>query len=197
MLCHTLLRFLAFANPKDTIGCNWAYWARQDGFEVDEEPEDDERQCQHCEDNFNEEDMYYINDEWYCEDCKDDLFTMCERCESYIDRNNVSHVNDYSYCDHCYNEYCTTCDNCGDNILSDDSVLLTYSDESETYVCYHCHKELECQICETHGNLVKGDCVCEDCLEERNELNEDDTIDENTNQEGISDNSIPTIPESI
>lgn len=45
MLCHTLLRFLAFANPKDAIGCNWVYWARQDGFPVDEEARRRYRMC--------------------------------------------------------------------------------------------------------------------------------------------------------
>lgn len=196
MLCHTLLRFLAFANPKDVIGCNWVYWARQDGFPVNEEQEGD-TECPGCGNYENGEDMNYAEDEYWCNDCYSERFNKCRNCGEVHRKDDSYYIYDEPYCSNCYNLLGRTCDDCGDDILNNDAICISYESGEQAYVCKSCHEELECRECESHDNIVDDDNICRECLNKQEEEDEANTIDESTDQESISDLSIPVIPEYI
>lgn len=196
MLCHTLLRFLAFANPKDTIGRNWVHWARQDGFPVDEEQEEG-IECSGCGSYEDEENMNYAEDEYWCDDCYSERFNECRNCGDVHRRDDSYCIYDDTYCSDCYYSLGTTCDNCGDNILDMDVICISYESGEQVYVCKSCHEELECKECRSHDNIVNDDNICRECLTKQEEEDEANTIDESPDQEGISNIPIPVIPEYI
>ena len=64
------------------------------------------------------DDMNLINDEWYCSDCSEELFTDCNECGETVKKE------DTFYCNECGGTYCTDC-----------------KEEKEEGICEDCYEE--------------------------------------------------------
>lgn len=126
-------------------------------------------ECWTCEDcgctTDNEDDFYYINGSYYCEDCVE----WCESCQEYH-RSETYYIEGYGHvCESCFNEYAETCDCCGDYYWRED---MSYIESEDENVCHHCLMEYynSCDNCgETFHNSnlteIDGAYYCENCRE--------------------------------
>lgn len=121
-----------------------------DNYDVDLEIIRDETKstCDNCGDRYDNDDLYFINGESYCESCKDRLFGYCERCEEYLDQNEINRVDhrNYTYlCDSCIEHLgmaqCTNCE-----IYTSDYII---TDEDNVY-CENCNHFDYCESCDTY-----------------------------------------------
>lgn len=115
----------------------------------------------------NEEDIYYVNGEPYCRDC----VYYCESCEEYH-RMEEFYVRDFGYvCEDCFSRYYVECSICGDGVRDYDAIWIECEDR---YVCSDCCDEhyFYCEECGEYypnGEAYEhnGDCLCEDCYNNR------------------------------
>lgn len=94
--------------------------------------------CCHCGHSFPEEEGSWIDGDFYCEDCRDDLFVWsdaedefiyredavyCEYCDDYHHENNTVYVEyiDESVCERCLRRNFTQCEDCGEWIPDGES----------------------------------------------------------------------------
>lgn len=65
--------------------------------------EDDEGYviCACCGERIWEEDAYYYEGEYYCDDCFNENFYRCEHCSDIIPQDDVIIIDDEAYCPHC------------------------------------------------------------------------------------------------
>ncbi|MFA7689370.1 MAG: amidoligase family protein [Bacilli bacterium] len=99
--------------------------------------------CYHCENEFEEKDLTTIDDQEYCEDCKDELFRLCDNCSEYT-QDQLVYVRDTEeyICYECAssNTY-FVCDCCGEYAYhenSDNNITICNDCRENYYVCYHC-----------------------------------------------------------
>ena len=85
--------------------------------------------CTNCNDQLDEDEVRWVNDEQYCEDCFNDRFVYCDRCDSVIRRNDAHFNNDdVPYCDECWEEdYDAECPDNPDVDDSDRSLIIELS----------------------------------------------------------------------
>lgn len=110
----------------------------------------------------------YVNDEYYCEICTNELFTWCEYCENLIDNDNVTHERVGTICNSCRDDMCFECVDCGDYFYNEDG----HNSPNGT-VCrccldnyyFHCNECGEL-IHVDNENEYNGDSYCSDCFEE-------------------------------
>lgn len=139
---------------------------------------DGKRRCHRCGCRYDEDDMYLIDDQWYCCDCS----TFCDCCDERIPNDYIHYYSelDMDICDDCKDNEFTTCDCCG-RLRRDEDVIHVEStnedvcsqclEENYTYVeregdYFFNEKVKECKEC---GSLyVIGDDdkgLCPDCVE--------------------------------
>ena len=129
--------------------------------------------CYNCGCSHDEEDMHYIDGEYYCEDCcfYCDYHGEWEACDSYdicLDGMNVC------VCGDALSElyYCEDCD----EYFSSDVTEVLGSDGYHKYVCDYCLKNYT--FCECCGEYVDNDDIvyvdgvsmCSSCAEEKSEV---------------------------
>ena len=126
--------------------------------------------CAHCGESYeDEEDLHYIDGEYYCEDCchwcsmceewhrqeetyvngigyvcescLDNNCRYCDECGRWFDEEDVRYVqsNELNVCDECYDRYYNTCADCGEEYHVDDIVEL----DDETVLCSRCASRRE------------------------------------------------------
>ena len=141
--------------------------------------------CSVCGDRTHEDNIRWVSDNPYCEDCSDEVLNYCEDCEEYYDnRYEGTHVNNYGYvCDHCLNHgeffYCNMCD---EHIRGDDYQIIDgdyYCDEcldEYAFNCGECGEWYHNDDMEEHN----GKELCTGCYEDlKKEDEEEDNDDEN------------------
>lgn len=133
--------------------------------------------CENCGDRLDEDDVIWIDDEPYCNDC---VF-YCEDCGNYHLNDEAHEVSNgrYTYlvCDYCYENNYFECEICGDVHHQDECCWV----ESECIeVCPDCLADYFSN-CDDCGELVRNgeletfgnSSVCSDCAERRRESEEE------------------------
>lgn len=87
--------------------------------------------CECCGERYNLEELTYIDNEFYCIDCRDNEFEWCDICDNYVARGETTEINGENVCDKCRNYYYRYCEECDEWIHEDD-----YDFEEEC--CFDC-----------------------------------------------------------
>lgn len=123
--------------------------------------------CAHCGCVCDEDDVEYINGEYYCHDC----CSYCDCCQEYYvgDSHYIRSENQY-VCGYCLDEYYRYCEECEEY---EDKNDCTYVESVDGYVCNSCLEQYfsYCDDCgcyyrDTLTRTENGHYVCDDCLEE-------------------------------
>lgn len=135
------------------------------------------RECYNCGCIVNEEDGYWIADEFYCDDCA----CSCQCCDDMCVVADMTYVNGHGYiCDDCLREHFGECEECGVYYHYDE---LTYVESEDAYYCEYCIERyfVRCGEC---GELIRktwanehpdtGALICDDCYEELKEEDENE-----------------------
>jgi hypothetical protein len=89
-----------------------------------------------CGEPFTIDTAYEFDDEFYCEDCLDEITVVCDHCGSRVLRNEAQMDNNYTLCQTCYDEHYTICERCGGIIANEDTYYL----DDDCPYCYHCYQ---------------------------------------------------------
>lgn len=113
-------------------------------------------------------------EQYVCEDCRDEHYSYCDECETYHDGDTVFYADGRNVCDSCREEYYEECEECGDWHRREDMHEVYNSQGNEIWVCDDCFDNYSC--CEECGDCYpmddvvsarksNGACVhvCEDC----------------------------------
>jgi hypothetical protein len=87
--------------------------------------------CHGCGDYTKDGDI--IGCDYYCDECRDDLFTTCDDCWELVDRDEITIVGNRCVCNDCMDDY-FCCENCCEYYHMDD-----YGGE---YLCNDCYNEV-------------------------------------------------------
>lgn len=124
--------------------------------------------CYHCENEFEEKDLTTIDDQEYCEDCKDELFRLCDNCSEYT-QDQLVYVRDTEeyICYECAssNTY-FVCDCCGEYAYhenSDNNITICNNCRENYYVCYHCDNFVHSD--DAIFNEYNDEIYCEYCYD--------------------------------
>lgn len=131
--------------------------------------------CADCGCYVNEDDGYWVNGEFYCEDC----VTYCDCCGEYERNDNTRYIEGYGeVCDDCVEEYFYNCDDC-DELVHRDNVVKITVDGYTRWICDDCFDEYRlCLDCDTYHRIddmeeIDGDYYCQECYDKRTEETED------------------------
>ena len=127
--------------------------------------------CASCGYGIDEDDAYYVNGRYYCEEC----VSYCESCEEYFVGEEFWIESEQRYvCQHCIDNWYRWCDDCEEYHAEDE---VTYIEEYDKYVCGHCIKKhyIKCENCgeyalktetiETTGDDGKDHYYCYACTD--------------------------------
>lgn len=90
--------------------------------------------CEGCGYTYDEDDVWYIDDQTLCENCARMSYTACYDCGDWVSNDEIVETNDGFYlCDHCANHY--TCDICGE-------LQYHYTYNNGKRLCDSCHQAL-------------------------------------------------------
>ena len=135
-----------------------------------------QRTCSNCGDSHPEDEMEYIDGDWFCHDC----CSWCEYCESYHLSENT-YVSGHGYvCETCISEDFVYCDGCNNYVHEDDGV--TYIESEDMHVCDRCLRRhfTTCDECEAYirrddANMTDdGLTLCDDCYDSRDTESNDE-----------------------
>ena len=167
---------ISLVNNGDTCGKIWinggtGYAIGADVYTVDRHDmrisdRNNSYTCDNCGESC--ENATRINGSYYCDSCRNDIFSCCDDCGEWVDNDNCHGVGDRNVCDSCIDNY-SSCSDCGEYFENDEMTKLDDGD----YVCDYCLKRhyTKCDDC---GNYFKyedctevrsGDKICENCLE--------------------------------
>lgn len=119
--------------------------------------------CTDCGDSFDEDDVYYIDGDYYCYNCS----FYCTSCENRCIGEHYGTV-DRTVCGDCYEQYYSCCEKCGKSYCSEDTYEVIGEWGTE-YVCEHCrdYHYTECDECEEYfyGGVeeIAGRSLCTSC----------------------------------
>lgn len=103
--------------------------------------------CANCGCVIDDEDVLYVNEDCYCQECFDNLFAYCDECGVVHPIDDMTWVGDKLVCEDCLCDKYTTCDDCGEYVRRED----IYETFDGNYICEDC--------------LCNGYAVCDDCGE--------------------------------
>ena len=113
--------------------------------------------CSNCDSLVKQEDAYYIDGYYYCDECT----VCCHSCEEIaIVSNCFCYHNDYFICENCYENEFFTCERCGE--------IESYNDGNrfdDNYYCEYCYNN----VLEDCGIHSYGYEPCFNFLHEENE----------------------------
>ena len=112
-----------------------------------------ETTCIHCGCVLDEEEMFFFQNEAFCEDCFRELTVLCHHCGERIYRHDNAGDSDTVLCRQCASTYYIHCDRCGRLIYEEDAYYE--SDDDSTPYCYHCHKDNQ----SIHGYYFKPEPI--------------------------------------
>lgn len=128
--------------------------------------------CTNCGEWVDEDDVYFINDEPYCEDCVE----FCRDCEEYVLRENGRYYPELDawICDECFERFYTECDYggiCFTEDVTKDVNGYTYTpsavDELLIEINGEYYREEDTKVCPICGQVYVGDEEnCPECMEE-------------------------------
>ena len=116
------------------------------------------------------ETMYNIgNEDYICEDCRNDYYTYCEDCEELVHVDDIISVDNNRYvCEECSGNYCT-CDHC-ERLYSEHHIAIN---TIAITLCDYCYSDyyFTCAECGDivhldYGETVDGYYYCSACAEE-------------------------------
>lgn len=126
--------------------------------------------CKECgktielDDNY---ENYFIYDgEYYCEECKEDLFVECEDCGKIIPKAEAEVIDYDYYCENCASEY-GVCSHCGCWYRIED--MEVWDDD---YFCQDCYDDCTVVCCECGERVWQNDAtwdygmedwICKEC----------------------------------
>lgn len=58
--------------------------------------------CYSCEEEYDESEMTFVYDEWYCNNCFNDIFIICDNCGEIIDKDEAKYMDFEILCNYCY-----------------------------------------------------------------------------------------------
>jgi len=124
--------------------------------------------CANCGFILNENDALWYDNEPFCEDCWNDLFSYCDNCGEYYPREYITRGPDGNfYCETCLESLFERCENCGEYFSRDN---LSEGPDNR-YYCENCFLSIfsPCDICdEYHENadLIEycGLRICRECF---------------------------------
>jgi len=133
------------------------------------------RVCCVCGNPIDEDsgDYYYENDEFYCDQCFNEIYFWCEDCENYVRMDDAVSVydacrNERLACSYCAERYYEPCRDCG--ALHPEGYLecVIVGRNETVQVCDNCIDYYDC--CEGCGyhfakELMQGD-YCKDCYQD-------------------------------
>jgi hypothetical protein len=129
------------------------------------------RVCEHCGQQIDEDETYWVGDYPYCCDC----VTYCEICEEYELNENCTYINceDRYVCEYCLDRHYSYCDECGEYFPSES---VHYIDSADKCVCDGCLEwgYRRCDECgeyfpEDEVHEEDGETLCDECYQKRNE----------------------------
>lgn len=128
--------------------------------------------CSHCDSECDEEDGWNINGEFYCTECRDELFFYCDECNEYFiwDDNDYLNHRGRTLCESCANNNdFYRCENCGewtgDHYTTDSGLLCDDCFCDKYVICTECEEHVETD--EARYNYETGEAYCEDCFEKK------------------------------
>lgn len=139
--------------------------------------------CYHCDELIRYDDSHIgADNEFYCDDCFDSLFTTCERCGHIEFRDDMVTVHTGSYrsssteewCESCAEDYAQRCEHC-DEYFDVDEMYNVHGVGLVCGSCYDDYDYVRCEDCEEHFD--REDCeydddsgcwFCHDCIDSRN-----------------------------
>ena len=124
-----------------------------------------------------EDDGYWIDDEFYCDDCA----CSCGCCDDLCMLEDATYVNGHGYiCPDCLEAHFGQCPECGSYFYYDD---LTYVESEDDYFCTDCLRRyfVECDECGEHirtiwakGHPDTGVLICDCCYADLKEEDENE-----------------------
>lgn len=132
--------------------------------------------CYECGEEIQDnEDMYNIgNDDYVCEDCRDNYYIQCEDCDRFVLDDNIVTADDNRYiCNDCADDHYYTCDHCNE-LYSSRHLSI---DTGYTTLCDNCYSEyyFTCPGCDEVYHTDAGEYVddCYYCSYCANEMSSD------------------------
>lgn len=126
--------------------------------------------CYRCGDGLYEDDVYWAEDEAYCESCFEELFVYCEDCDEVTRKRYAYYMGNGKYvCENCIESY-IYCDHCCEYYDIDEGV---YIEDINEYYCIDCAERYAYQ-CKECGKWFKNEFeyiedideyYCTDCAE--------------------------------
>ena len=117
--------------------------------------------CQNCSCEVDDNDGQEFDEDTYCQECFDDLFSCCEECGETVNIDDIVSVNDDNYmCESCRDNNYVCCNDCADYVSNDDCTCV-----DDRYVCEtcYCNNYFTCESCgEVYHVDYYGDNGC--CL---------------------------------
>lgn len=107
---------------------------------LENEPQIDAIRCIECDAAVDTDDVYYCDEEPYCEQCCQRYIVTCERCGNDIHTSNSIHDDYTTLCADCYDSHYTRCNECN-SIIHNDSAF--YFNDNETPYCEDCYNDAE------------------------------------------------------
>lgn len=81
-------------------------------------------ECANCHKTIKKDDAKHFerDDEYYCIECFEELFTICHDCGETVYIDDTREAFNNLYCEECFRENFYTCEICGDVIRNDELV---------------------------------------------------------------------------
>ncbi len=131
--------------------------------------------CCSCDEPFDEEDLYRITDEWYCEDCYNGECFYCQECETNFHNDYKFIIQGNSYCENCANSLGIECDYCDETVHRESCIVTNL----ELDICDKCKENyFNCVVCNKwfdNDDNYEGD-YCEDCYKEKLEDEDEEVV---------------------
>lgn len=128
-------------------------------------------ECCHCGDRFDfDNGGSVIDDNYVCDNCRDEYYSYCEHCGNYIGNDDTVEVDGDWMCRYCAEDRAMRCERCGDWHYNDNMTMVHDMHGYEIYVCDDCRddKYVYCDECGEYHYYTKineydGRNICDDC----------------------------------
>ncbi|MFU8771977.1 MAG: hypothetical protein ACNA8H_06120 [Anaerolineales bacterium] len=132
-----------------------------------------ENHCESCSDGLHQDDIYWVDETPYCQECFDNIFYRCDECGEPIHRDYAIHTEDgYVMCQYCADNRTHQCEHCGELWWSRDPrepVTVNSCGDQEDW-CHSCLDDaVVCADCgeRFEAGLLNEDGYCDSCEQER------------------------------
>lgn len=96
--------------------------------------------CVHCGCLLSPGEEYIFHEDFYCEDCLEELTTFCVYCGKRIFKDNDEGDNNISLCHRCFTDHYVACERCGRLVLNEDAYYE--SDDEDIPYCRDCFQDI-------------------------------------------------------